>query len=84
MIEVDDRDRVREALRQLGVLAGIHYPTPVHLQPAYRDLGHAEGDLPVTERLAGRVLSLPVFPGIEEHEIGRVVDALADCIKPRT
>ena len=77
VIEVDDRDRVREGLRERGVLAGIHYPTPVHMQPAWRDLGYAEGDLPVTERLAGRILSLPIFPGIEEAEVVRVVDAVA-------
>lgn len=80
VIEVDDRDRVREALRARGVLAGIHYPTPVHMQPAWRDLGYAEGDLPVTERLASRILSLPVFPGIEEAEIVRVVDAVAGSL----
>lgn len=79
-IEVDDRDQVREGLRQRGVLAGIHYPTPVHMQPAWRDLGYAEGDLPVTERLASRILSLPIFPGIQEHEIARVVDAVGDCL----
>jgi dTDP-4-amino-4,6-dideoxygalactose transaminase len=80
VIEVDDRDRVRQGLRERGVLAGIHYPTPVHMQPAWRDLGYAEGDLPVTERLASRILSLPIFPGIEEAEIVRVVDALAGSL----
>ncbi len=80
VIEVDDRDHVREGLRQRGILAGIHYPTPVHMQPAWRDLGYAEGDLPVTERLAGRILSLPIFPGIQEHEIARVVDAVGECL----
>jgi dTDP-4-amino-4,6-dideoxygalactose transaminase len=80
VIELEERDRVREALRQRGVLTGIHYPTPVHLQPAFGDLGYEKGDLPVTERLADRILSLPVFPGIEEHEIVRVADALRECL----
>lgn len=76
VVELDDRDRVRAALREDGVAAGVHYPTPAHLQPAWRHLGHGPGDLPATERAAGRCLSLPVFPGIEEHEIERVCAAL--------
>jgi dTDP-4-amino-4,6-dideoxygalactose transaminase len=76
VVELDDRDRVREELRAEGVAAGIHYPTPVHLQPGWRHLGLGPGDLPVSERVASRVLSLPCFPGIAEHEIDRVGDAL--------
>lgn len=77
VIELDDRDRMRETLLQRGVLTGVHYPTPVHLQPAWRHLGYGAGDLPVTERLAARVLSLPIFPGIAEQEITRVAEAVA-------
>ncbi|MDQ4129740.1 MAG: DegT/DnrJ/EryC1/StrS family aminotransferase, partial [Actinomycetota bacterium] len=80
VIELDDRDRVREGLRERGVLAGVHYPTPVHMQPGWAHLGYESGDLPVTERLAERILSLPIFPGIEEREIERVVDALRACL----
>jgi dTDP-4-amino-4,6-dideoxygalactose transaminase len=76
VVELDERDRVREALRAEGIGAGVHYPTPVHLQPGWRHLGPGPGDLPVSERLASRVLSLPCFPGIEDHEIDRVADAL--------
>ncbi len=83
VIELDERDRVREALRRRGILAGIHYPTPIHLQPAFRDLGYVRGDLPATERLAERVLSLPIFPGIEQHEILRVAEALKECLATR-
>jgi dTDP-4-amino-4,6-dideoxygalactose transaminase len=80
VVELDDRDRVRDALAAQGISTGVHYPTPIHLQPAWRDLGFAPGDLPVSERLARRVLSLPIFPGIEEHEIDRVCDALRRLI----
>jgi len=52
-----------------GVQTGVHYPRPIHLQPAYRDLGYAAGDFPVAERLAGEVLSLPMFPELTEREI---------------
>lgn len=76
VVEVDDRDRVREQMRESRVATGVHYPTPVHLQPAWRHLGYVAGDLPATERTCRRCLSLPLFPGIEEHEIERAADAL--------
>ncbi len=76
VVDVDERDRVRAALRKDGVLAGAHYPTPVHLQPGWRWLGLRPGDLPATERAGARVLSLPCFPGMREEEQERVVDAL--------
>ena len=76
VVEAVERDRVREALRRDGILAGVHYPTPVHLQPGWRHLGYAPGDLPATERSAARVLSLPVFPGMEIAEIERVCAAV--------
>jgi len=74
-IEVDDRDRVRAALRDAGIGTGIHYPRPAHLSAAWSHLG-ARGDHPAAERLAERTLSLPMFPGIEAAEIERVADAL--------
>ena len=49
-----DRDGLRARLGEAGVATGLHYPRPVHLQPAYADLGHCAGDFPVSERLAGR------------------------------
>jgi dTDP-4-amino-4,6-dideoxygalactose transaminase len=83
VVELDERDRVRAALREEGITTGVHYPVPVHLQPAWRALGYREGDLPATERLAGRVLSLPAFPGIRPAEIDRVCDALARALARR-
>jgi dTDP-4-amino-4,6-dideoxygalactose transaminase len=79
-VEVEDRDRVLGALRESGVGAAVHYPTPVHLQPGWRNLGHAEGDFPAAERAARSVLSLPLFPGISEAEIDLVVTALQDAV----
>jgi dTDP-4-amino-4,6-dideoxygalactose transaminase len=76
VVEVDDRDRVLGELREQGIGAAIHYPTPAHLQPAYRDLGYAPGDFPAAERLAARCLSLPLFPGITEPETERVAAVL--------
>lgn len=80
VVQVQERDRVREVLRERGIAAAVHYPTPVHLQPGWSFLGMSEGDLPVSERLAATGLSLPIFPGIEEHEIDRVADALSAAL----
>lgn len=75
VVEVAERDRVRAALAEDGIAAGVHYPTPVHRQPAWEHLA-PPGGLPVSERLASEVLSLPIFPGIEEAEIERACEAL--------
>jgi dTDP-4-amino-4,6-dideoxygalactose transaminase len=64
-----DRDRLRQHLEQNGIGAGIHYPMPVHYQPAYRDLGYREGDFPEAERASREVLSLPLFPELTEEEV---------------
>ncbi len=77
VIEVEQRERVVEALRERGIATGIHYPIPIHLQPAYADLGLRRGDFARTERSAQRVLSLPMFPELTEEQIAFVADALA-------
>jgi dTDP-4-amino-4,6-dideoxygalactose transaminase len=69
VVRVPHRDGVRARLADAGVQTGVHYPLPLHLQPAYRDLGYTHGDFPVAERLAGEVLSLPMFPELTEHQI---------------
>ena len=79
VVELDDRDAVLARLREDGVGAAIHYPSPVHLQPAWESLG-AAGDFPNAERLAARGLSLPVFPGITEAEVDRVAGALRAAV----
>lgn len=75
-IRVADRDRLRRALQGAGVATNIHYPCPVHLQPAYRSLGYRKGDFPVTEALAEETLSLPLFPELSPHEAQVVIDAV--------
>ncbi len=80
VVEVDDRDRVLAELRAAGIGAAVHYPTPVHLQPGWQPLGYGAGSLPHTEAAAARCLTLPVFPGIADSEIDRVVEALADVL----
>ena len=70
------RDALREHLAEWGVASAVHYPTPIHLTGAYAHLGYAPGSLPVCERLAERVCSLPLFPGMSDGELQRVVAAV--------
>jgi dTDP-3-amino-3,4,6-trideoxy-alpha-D-glucose transaminase len=70
------RDALREHLEANGVSNAIHYPTPIHLQPAYAELGLAQGSLPVAERIAGEGCSLPIFPTIGDQEIERIAAAV--------
>ena len=77
VIETDDRDALQQHLSAAGIHTGIHYPTPIHLQPAYADLGYHKGDFPQTERLAHRILSLPMFPELRDEQIARVVETIA-------
>ena len=70
------RDALRDHLDSRGIASAIHYPTPIHLQPAYADLGLGHGDLPVAERLASENCSLPIFPAIEDAQIAEIVAAV--------
>lgn len=73
VIRTPRRDALLEHLNRSGVGAGIHYPTPLHLQPAYADLGYVRGDLPVTEAVADTCLSLPIFPEMTDAQQEYVV-----------
>ncbi|HEX3671799.1 MAG TPA: DegT/DnrJ/EryC1/StrS family aminotransferase [Candidatus Cybelea sp.] len=79
VIEVEHRDRVADALRQRGIATGIHYPIPIHLQPAYAELNLGRGSFPQTERFAERILSLPMFPELTDEQIDLVAAALASA-----
>jgi dTDP-3-amino-3,4,6-trideoxy-alpha-D-glucose transaminase len=72
VVRTPDRDALREHLNKSGVASAIHYPTPIHLQPAYAP---SRGDLPVSERLAAESCSLPIFPSISDEELDRIVAA---------
>ena len=80
VVMVEDRDGVRQRLGERGVESGIHYPVPLHLQPAYQTLGHSSGDFPVAERRAGRILSLPMFPEIDNGQRAYVVETLEQAL----
>ncbi|MFF7450174.1 MULTISPECIES: DegT/DnrJ/EryC1/StrS family aminotransferase [unclassified Streptomyces] len=76
-----DRDDVVGKLNAEGIGAGVHYPAPVHLTPAYRHLGYARGDFPHAERAADRILSLPLYPQITPDQQQRVVDTLTHALR---
>jgi dTDP-4-amino-4,6-dideoxygalactose transaminase len=79
VVRAAERDRLRAALAARGIETGLHYPVPVHLQPAWRHLGHREGDFPVAETAARSVLSLPMYPHLDEDAVHRVCDAVEAC-----
>ena len=75
-VRLSRRDSTRAALQAAEIQTGVHYPIPVHLQPAYADLGHAPGDFPVSERVAAEVLSLPLFPEMTTEQAVSVAAAV--------
>ena len=83
VVYVDARDRVREALAARGVGTAVHYPLPIHLQEAYRRLGHAPGSFPHAERACERVLSMPLFPEMTIEQAEYAAQALAEIVGAR-
>lgn len=81
VVEVDRRDECLAFMRARGVMAQIHYPTCVHLQPCYAELGHRPGDFPVAEAAKDRILSLPIYPELTEAQMRTVADALAAFVR---
>ncbi len=79
VIRHPDRDALQARLRGRGVETLVHYPVPVHLQEAYADLGYRGGDLPVTERVAGEILSLPMYVGLSMAEADAVARAVNEA-----
>jgi dTDP-4-amino-4,6-dideoxygalactose transaminase len=76
VVRADDRDRLRDVLGGQGIQTGIHYPIPIHLQPAHADLGYHAGDFPVAEQVAREVLSLPIFPEMTRDQVQTVAAAV--------
>lgn len=81
VIRIRQRKAVQAALAARGIETLIHYPTPPHLQAAYRDAGITAGSLPIAERLAGEVLSLPIGPHMTPDDAQYVAGNLLDCIR---
>ena len=82
VVEVSNRDEMLDRLRAAGIGCGVHYPVPLHLQPAFADLKVAKGSLPVTERAADRVLSLPIDGHIDLHDVHSVCEHFLAAARP--
>jgi dTDP-4-amino-4,6-dideoxygalactose transaminase len=78
VIRSERRDALQAALAERGIQTGIHYPTPVHLLPAFADLGHRPGAFPHAERAAAEVLSLPMFPELTAAQVEEVARAVLE------
>lgn len=76
VIRCQQREAVAEGLKKQQIDSGLHYPVPIHLQEAYSYLGHQPGDFPEAEKACREVLSLPLFPGMQDDEIEAVITAL--------
>jgi dTDP-4-amino-4,6-dideoxygalactose transaminase len=83
VILVDDREGLQKYLNDKGVGTGLHYPVPLHLQKAYAHNGYREGDFPVTESVAKRLLSLPMFPELTKAQIEYVAQNIKEYMNSK-
>lgn len=81
VIRVENRTELQAHLQAQGIMTGIHYPIPVHLQPAYQNSGYHRGDFPITERYAEQILSLPMYPELSRLSIERISSAIKDFLR---
>ncbi len=80
VLRVPQREALQQKLNEQGIQTGIHYPIPVHLQKAFADLGHHEGDFPESELVAAEVLSLPMYPELSEAQINVIANAVCESL----
>ena len=83
VILADKRDELQKFLQDKGIFTGLHYPLPLHLQKAYAHLGYKQGDFPVAEKAAARLLSLPMFPELTRQQIEYVTDAIKEFMNAK-
>jgi UDP-2-acetamido-2-deoxy-ribo-hexuluronate aminotransferase len=83
-IQVEDREMVQSELKKSKIPTAVHYPVPLHLQPAFAGLGYKAGDFPMSEAAARRVISLPMGPYLSETDQRLVADTLIEAAAPRT
>jgi dTDP-4-amino-4,6-dideoxygalactose transaminase len=80
VVRVQNRAGIQAHLEKKGIATGVHYPIPIHLQPAYQDLGYGVGDFPITERYAQQLLSLPMYPELTRDSIDYVTSVLRTAV----
>ncbi len=79
-VELDRRDSIQKKIEAVGIPTAVHYPIPLHLQPAFQFLKHQEGDFPNSENAAARVMSVPMHPFLDYHAQIRIIDALSEVM----
>jgi dTDP-4-amino-4,6-dideoxygalactose transaminase len=84
VIRAQDREGLRSALAEQDITAIMHYPLPIHLQPAYKELGYERGNFPITEKFADQILSLPMYAELTDEAIERVVHYVKEFTGVRT
>ena len=82
-VQTQSRDALRSHLSRRGIETGIHYPLPLHLQPAYAFLGRSVGDFPVSETASETLLSLPLYPTLSAEQVEAVVSAVREFFGER-
>jgi dTDP-4-amino-4,6-dideoxygalactose transaminase len=80
VIQAENREALRRRLTEQDIETGLHYPIPLHLQEAYRSLGYRRGDFPVSERLAERALSLPMYPDLTFEAVEHVASPILEFL----
>ncbi|HRN67026.1 MAG TPA: DegT/DnrJ/EryC1/StrS family aminotransferase [Promineifilum sp.] len=83
VVRVSDREALMEHLKKAGIATGLHYPIPIHLQPAYAELGYKRGDFPITEAYAETIVSLPIFPELDDEKVAYVANAIHEYMAAR-
>ncbi|MBU0682801.1 MAG: DegT/DnrJ/EryC1/StrS family aminotransferase, partial [Candidatus Omnitrophica bacterium] len=78
VVKTKNRDGLKEKLMNNGITTHIHYPMPVHLQPAYKDLGYSSGTFPAAEKCSEEILSLPMFPELERERVERICSVVKE------
>lgn len=76
VVRMSGRESLMDHLKEKGIATGLHYPIPIHLQPAYAELGYKRGDFPVTEAYADEIVSLPIFPELDDEKVAYVANAI--------
>jgi dTDP-4-amino-4,6-dideoxygalactose transaminase len=74
----EDRDVLAKQLAENNIATAVHYPIPIHLQPAYEGMTECKGDLPVSEYLSNKILSLPIFPAMTNEQVDRVCEIIIE------
>ncbi len=80
-LEIGSRDQLRKYLKDKGIITEIHYPRPIHFIKAFRYLGYKEGDFPIAEECAKKIISLPMYPSLRHEQIEYVVQEIKNFIK---